>query len=66
MIVLAIILLAIGLFLTIKPTLVWKFTESWKSYSDGDPSDLYLLNTRIGGIVFLGMGIATIVLLFFI
>lgn len=66
MILLAIILLIVGLVMTIKPDIWWQLTESWKSYSAGDPSDFYIKVIRIGGIVFLVMALMVFVLLFFI
>lgn len=61
---LAVILILVGLFLAIKPDLWWQLTESWKSYSAGDPSDLYLKTTRIGGIIFIVLGVIAIFLPF--
>ena len=54
--------LALGLLLFLKPGLVWKLTEQWKSYRADEPSDLYLLSTKLGGILFALLGIALIVL----
>ena len=54
--------LVLGLFLFLKPGLVWKLTEQWKSYRADEPSDLYLLSTKFGGILFALLGLAMIVL----
>ena len=41
--------------------LVFDITEGWKSYSSSDPSDLYILSTRLGGVLCLIVGIVGIV-----
>ena len=46
------------------PDMIFELKESWKSYSAADPSDLYLLFTRIGGVIFMLSGVAGIVLQF--
>ncbi len=48
-IVLGIIIAIAGLFMLLKPQAVYQLTESWKSNTAGEPSDLFLLSTRIGG-----------------
>ena len=58
--------LALGLLLFLKPGLVWKLTEQWKSYRADEPSDLYLLSTKLGGILFALLGITMIVLPLFL
>lgn len=59
-----ILLIALGIFLFVRPDLMWKLTEQWKSYSADEPSDLYLLSTKIGGILLGIVGIAVLVLPF--
>lgn len=54
----------LGLFLFIKPDLVWMLTERWKSYAADEPSDLYRKGTQLGGILFILLGLAMIVLPF--
>lgn len=51
-----------GAFMFLKPDLLWKITEQWKSYRADEPSDLYLFNTKLGGAIFVLLGIACIVL----
>lgn len=46
------LLLLAGL-LILKPRLVWLITESWKSEYATEPSDLYKISTRFGGVVVL-------------
>ncbi len=51
-----------GIFIVLKPDLVWKFTEKWKSYRADEPSDFYLKSTKLGGVLFLLCGVLMIVL----
>ena len=60
-----------GLFLTIcgiimffNPSLLYELTESWKSYSSADPSELYIFSTKVGGVFFTLVGIASVILYF--
>lgn len=36
-----IIFFVFGIFIFLKPDLMWKITEGWKSYRADEPSDLY-------------------------
>ena len=63
---LGIVLVIFGSVLTFAPSAWWRLTESWKNDSATEPSDLYLKITRIGGIIFLMIGVAGIVLPFFL
>lgn len=56
------ILIALGAFICLKPYLIWKLTEQWKSYRADEPSDLYLKSTKLGGILFILLGITMIIL----
>ncbi len=57
-----ILVLAWGLVLFLRPTLWWELTERWKSYRAEDPSDFYLLCTKIGGVLVILAGIALVIL----
>ena len=46
-----IIIFALGMFIFLKPGLIWKLTEEWKSYCADEPSEFYLKTTKIGGIL---------------
>ena len=59
-----IIIFALGMFIFLKPDLVWKLTEEWKSYRADEPSEFYLKVTKIGGISFALFGIIMITLPF--
>ena len=45
------ILILIAYLLFFKYELVYKITESWKSYGSSDCSDLYKINCQLGGII---------------
>lgn len=62
-IVLGIVIAILGAFMLVKPEAVYALTESWKSNTSGEPSDFYLLSTRIGGGIFLVMGLAGAIVL---
>ncbi|MFR5794388.1 MAG: DUF6199 family natural product biosynthesis protein [Christensenellales bacterium] len=55
---------ALGMFIFLKPDLVWKLTEEWKSYRADEPSEFYLKVAKIGGISFALFGIIMITLPF--
>ena len=59
--VIGIILCVIGLVLSMKPTLVWKFTESWKTEKSSAPSDRYMKVLRIVSGAALGVGVLLVV-----
>ena len=59
--VIGIILCVIGLVLSMKPTLVWKFTESWKKEKSSAPSDRYMRALRIVSGAALGVGVLLVV-----
>ena len=41
-----IIIFALGMFIFLKPGLIWKLTEEWKSYRADEPSEFYLKTTN--------------------
>ena len=54
----------LGVFLFVRPDLVWKLTEQWKSYRADEPSDLYVKSTKFGGVAFALLGVVISVLPF--
>lgn len=58
------IFLLLGILFFLKPDLIWKITEEWKSYSADEPSDLYMKSTKFGGILFAILGVIVIILPF--
>ena len=59
-----IIIFALGMFIFLKPDLIWKLTEEWKSYRADEPSEFHLKATKIGGALFALFGIIMIMLPF--
>ncbi len=59
-----ILFFALGMVIFLKPGLVWKLTEEWKSYRADEPSELYLKVTKIGGIFLALFGIVMVALPF--
>ena len=47
----------LGLLCLLRPALVWKWTEQWKSYRADEPSELYRFGVRFGGALFLVFGV---------
>lgn len=50
----------------LKPEWLWALTEQWKSYAADGPSDFYILNTKIGGVLFAVFGVVALVLPLFL
>ena len=65
-ILMGIILFCVGLVMLISPKTFFEITESWKSGSNDvrEPSGLYIVSTRIGGVAFSVVGLACIFILF--
>ena len=49
-------LVAFGVFVLVKPQLYYELTESWKHGGTAEPSELYLLCIRIGGVICILVG----------
>lgn len=54
--IIGVFLIGIGLIMLIDPQMFFEITESWKVDRDSQPSDWYILNTRIGGGIMLIVG----------
>ncbi len=56
---LVLFLLALGLIMLLKPEWIWRL-EHWFSVKGGEPSELYIALTRIGGMLlcFFAIGLA--------
>ncbi len=50
----------LGLVFFLKPALVWKLTEQWKSYGADCPSELYIKSSKFGGVILVLLGIAMV------
>ena len=59
-----IIFIVLCVFIFLKPDLIWKITEQWKSYSADEPSDSYIKSTKFGGTLFTVFGIIIVILPF--
>ena len=59
-----VIIFVLGVFIFLKPDLVWKLTEEWKSYRADEPSEFYLKVTKIGGVLFMLLGVIMMMLPF--
>lgn len=57
----SIFLLIVGVLMLFFPDVVYSITESWKSNASSEPSGLYKIHIRIGGIVCSLVGIAGII-----
>lgn len=60
MIFMSFFLILAGLLMLFKTELLWKLTEKWTSSDATEPSDLYLWNTRFGGIACFSIGVVGI------
>ena len=61
-VILGIVVAIVGSFMLANPRGFYEVTQSWKT-NGGEPSDAYLLHTRIGGAVFLLVGVVCTALL---
>ena len=61
-----VVFVALGVFLFVRPDLLWKLTEQWKSYRADEPSDLYVKSTKFGGVAFALLGVVISVLPFLV
>ncbi|WP_341278901.1 DUF6199 family natural product biosynthesis protein [Paenibacillus sp. FSL H8-0537] len=61
MLFIGILLICIGVLLVVRPAFVWALTESWKSNDGTEASSLYLLSTRLGGVLCTLAGLAAII-----
>lgn len=57
----SIFLLIVGVLMLCFPDVVYSITESWKSNASSEPSGLYKIHIRIGGIVCSLVGSAGII-----
>lgn len=59
--IMSVILLLLGIVMISKPSIVWTIAESWKSSDATEPSNLYIVSTRFGGIMLSIVGLAGII-----
>ncbi|MDT9721643.1 hypothetical protein QVE09_22325 [Paenibacillus sp. ClWae2A] len=53
----AIIFGLVGLLMLSAPSILWMITEKWKSSDTSEPSALYKLSVRVGGVACLGIAV---------
>lgn len=58
------VFIVFGLFMIVAPKLFYKITQGWKNDSETEPSNLFVISTRFGGVIFIVVGIAAIVIRF--
>ena len=59
-VVAGIFLTIMGCVMLIKPNVMWKIAESWKTKTNAEPTDLYMIVIRIGGLILAVGGIIVI------
>lgn len=57
-----IFLIIMGGVMLIKPHLMWKVGESWKTKTNVEPSDLYIVIVRIAGLILVIGGIIAVLI----
>ena len=58
------VLIAMGVTMLVNPRLIFKLTESWKHDGVAEPSEMFLLSTRFGGVMCTLAGICGLVAAF--
>lgn len=61
-ILVAIIFVIVGVFMTVLPRKVYNITQSWKNNSEAEPSQAYIVTTRLAGVAFFILAIVSIAL----
>lgn len=56
-----IILAIIGLVMIIFPRTFYQFTQSWKNDTSSEPSHIYVIGTKFGGIMVTIVGVLSII-----
>lgn len=59
-----VILFILGIIMIISPKLFFTISESWKNDSGTEPSGLFIISTRFGGVLFTIVGIAGVIIQF--
>lgn len=60
----SVFLLIAGALMLCFPAVIYSITESWKSNTSGEPSEMYKIHIRVGGIACLLVGIAGLITFF--
>lgn len=65
-ILLSILLTIVGIVMIVNPQLVYEITQNWKNSGNSEPSEMYIWHTRLGGCVFVIVGIVCTGILVFL
>ncbi|MDD4089176.1 MAG: hypothetical protein PHS04_03915 [Tissierellia bacterium] len=57
-IIASVILIILGVIMIIKPLIIWKIADSWKTKNKTEPANYYLNMIRVGGFILTVGGIA--------
>lgn len=60
--VLGVIFLILGFIMIFAPKVFYDITQGWKNSSDAEPSHIFIFSTRFGGIMFIIVGIAALII----
>ena len=63
-IIIGVVFIGIGLLMMLSPSIFYNITQGWKNGSESEPSNLFIVSTRFGGVMFSLIGTASIVLQF--
>ncbi len=63
-ILLGVIFIFVGVLMTVSPRTCYDITQGWKNNSKAEPSKMYIITTRLAGIVFFILAILAFVLFF--
>lgn len=55
-----IFLIVMGCVMLINPNIMWKIAESWKTKTNAEPTDVYMIMIKIGGLILAVGGIIAI------
>ncbi len=61
---LGVVFLILGFLMIFEPKVFFNITQGWKNNSDTDPSSIFILSTRFGGIMFVIAGIVAVIIQF--
>jgi uncharacterized membrane protein YidH (DUF202 family) len=60
-ILIGILFVVFGVVIFIKPIWLWQLTEKWKTYSADEPSDYYIIITKISSVLCVLAGVFFVV-----
>ena len=57
-VIIGIFVAILGFYMVKSPDIFYELSEVFRSQSSGEPSDFYILSTKIGGVMFIVAGVA--------